>query len=111
MAPASFATRASSSTGWITPVDVSDWVSRTAFAGRSASASATRAGSTFWPHSWSTVRTVSPIAVARLCHRSEKNPASGTSTSSPGEKTFWTADSSPPVPEEVIRSTSARSVR
>ncbi len=80
-------------------------------AGRSASASATLDGSTFLPHSCSTVRTVRPIAVARLRQRSEKNPASGTSTSSPGEKTFWTADSRPPVPEEVISSTSARSVR
>jgi hypothetical protein len=72
IAPASFATRASSSTGWITPVEVSDCVSRTAFAGCSASVSATRDASTFSPHPWSTVRTVRPIAVARLRQRSEK---------------------------------------
>jgi hypothetical protein len=46
-----------------------------------------------------------------LLQRSEKNPASGTSTSSPGESRFWIADSSPPVPDDVIRSTSAASVR
>ena len=59
-APASLATFASCSIGWITPVEVSDWVSSTAFTGCSASAAATSSGRIFVPHSYSTVRTVSP---------------------------------------------------
>ena len=111
-APASRATVASRSTGWITPVEVSECVSSTAFvAGCAASASATLAGSSFVPHSSSVVWTVRPWASARRCHRWEKNPASGTNTSSPGEKRFCTADSSPPVPDEVNRKISAESVR
>jgi hypothetical protein len=110
-APASFATRASSRTGWITPVEVSECVSSTALTGCSASAAATSDGSTLRPHSYPIVRTVRPCASARPFQRSEKKPASGTNTSSPGENTFWIADSSPPVPDDVMRRTSARSVR
>ena len=51
MAPASFATCASCSIGWITPVDVSLCVSSTAFTGCSASAAATSSGRIFVPHS------------------------------------------------------------
>ena len=110
-APASFATRASSRIGWITPVEVSECVSRTALTGCSAREAATSSGTILRPHSYSSVRTTRPCASASLDQRSEKNPASGTSTSSPGENTFWIADSSPPVPDEVIRKMSALSVR
>ena len=51
IAPASLATFASCSIGWITPVDVSDCVSSTALTGSSASASATSSGRTRSPHS------------------------------------------------------------
>ncbi len=106
-APASAATLARSSIGWITPVDVSDCVNSTALTGCSARAFATSAGRIFSPHSYSTVWTVSPKASASLANRSAKNPASGTRTSSPGEKQLATADSSPPVPLEVMSTTSA----
>ena len=54
---------------------------------------------------------MSPNVSASALNRSAKNPARGTSTSSPGEKQFAIADSSPPVPLEVISSTSADPVR
>ncbi len=52
-----------------------------------------------------------PNVSASFLKRSAKKPAVGTSTSSPGEKQLATADSSPPVPLEVISRTSATSVR
>ena len=51
IAPASLATFASCSIGWITPVEVSDCVSSTAFTGCSASAAATSSGRMRSPHS------------------------------------------------------------
>ena len=52
------------------------------------------------------VRTSRPYAFAILAKRSPKKPATGTTTRSPGENRLATADSSPPVPEEVNTRTS-----
>src|SRR2546430_5975803 len=100
--PASRPTRASSRSGLVRPVEVSLCVSRSSFAfGWFSSTRARSSASTGWPHSNSSRTTSAPYAEARAANRSPKLPHSATTTSSPGETRLATADSRPPVPDEV----------
>ena len=71
-APASFATAASARTSATTPVEVSECVRYTTFAGRSASRAASSSADGTSPHSYASASTSAPYALAIDCQRSPK---------------------------------------
>jgi len=74
-------TAASSGIGFMTPVEVSLWVSRTALVpGDRWSSSRTTAGSAAWPHSTSILVTSAPYVRAILAKRSPNDPIDTPST-------------------------------
>ena len=100
---------ASSGIGFVTPVEVSLWVRRTARAfGSSRRAARTSTGSAARPHSTSRRRTSAPYTSATFANRSPNAPVGTATTRSPGERTFTTAVSRAPVPAAVSRRMSAR---
>ena len=105
-APVGAVCLAIASTSWTTPVEVSDWVTKTAAVSAASAAAPIRAGSSRSPHSWATCTGSIPYARTSLSQRSPKLPADATTTRSPGESRLATADSIAAVPEPVKRSTS-----
>ena len=99
--------RAISSSGFVTPVDVSLCVTSTAFtSGCSSSAWRTSSGRAACPHSYCSGITSAPYASAIAANRSPNDPMLTESTLSPGDSVFTIADSSPPVPDVLRTSTS-----
>ena len=72
-----------------------------AVSGCCRSASATRSGSTGWPHSKSSDTALMPNALQMLTHRAAKWPAFRTSALPPGGTALTAAASIAPVPEAV----------
>ncbi len=105
-APVGAVSRAMRSMSWTTPVEVSDWVTNTAAVSPSAAAAPIRAGSSRSPHACSTCTGSIPYARTSLSQRSPKLPAEPTTTRSPGDSRFATADSIAAVPEPVKSRTS-----
>ena len=89
-----------------TPVDVSEWVTKTAAVPASAAAAAIRPGSRLSPHGCSTSTGSMPYARISFTHRSPKLPAEATTTRSSGDSRLATADSMAAVPDPVKSSTS-----
>jgi hypothetical protein len=95
-------TRPIASIGCPVPVEVSLRVPMTqAVSGCCRSASATRSGSTGWPHSKSSDTALMPNALQILTHRAAKWPAFSTSALPPGGTALTAAASIAPVPEAV----------
>src|SRR5439155_8104376 len=90
---------ASSSIGFMTPVEVSLCVRSTAFHGPPARrASTTAVASAAWPHGTSSLVTSAPYVEAIFANRSPNEPMLTPRTLSPGESVLTIAASSPPVP-------------
>ncbi len=95
-------TRPIASIGWPVPVEVSLRVPIThTVSGCCLSASATRSGSTGWPHSKSSETGLIPNALQMLTHRAAKWPAFRTRALPPGGTALTAAASIAPVPEAV----------
>ena len=91
-----------------TPVEVSERVVNTTSTPPPAlaSCSATRSGSIFSPHSVSKWIVLAPWASQSSAQRCPNLPQEATSGVSPGATRLATADSMPPLPEELNISTS-----